>query len=148
MLYWAKNDPPNSYSLTGNDDTLLSNPIVGDNLALGDLWIVGSDTQNKLYAGSGHVKIIVHKMPSGDLLIDKNPELEMIVEDMFDFNYWNGVLAPPAAASIQCAFGQPNINTGVGQVALLRFEVDGPLLDEFGQQVTDFNPIVVPKNQP
>ena len=56
------------------------------------------------------------------------------VEDLFDFNYWNDnsvwkdlntEYGDPSkdAASIQCAHGRKG--TGVGDVALLRFEVRG-----------------------
>ena len=91
-------------------------------MALGDVWVVGSDSVNMLYGGSGYIELEVEKLPSGDLKIYDLPYINMTVEDMFDFNYWNG-FAPNAAGSIQCAHGRPTVPVGVGDVALLRFDV-------------------------
>jgi len=121
QLYWAEDA---AISLTGGNDTLLRlNPINQDPLALGDVWVVGSDPANQLYGGGGHIELTVEKLPSDDLKIHADPTVNMTVEDMFDFNYWNGDLGPASAASIQCAHGREG--TGVGQAALLRFDVSG-----------------------
>jgi len=139
-LYWAE-DP--SISLTGGDDTILYGwfglaipPWTGDPLALGDVWVVGSDPANQLYGGSGHIDLVVEELPSGDLKIYANPTIDMTVEDFFDFDYWTGYFAK-AAASIQCAHTRPTIGAGIGNVAMLRFEVQGP--------VSNVGDITVPK---
>jgi len=91
-------------------------------LAHGDVWIVGSDPANGLYGGGGYLELQVEKLPTGDFKIHDPPVAHFTVEDLFDFNYWNGK-ASLAAASIQCAHGRKG--TGVGDIALLRFEVRG-----------------------
>jgi hypothetical protein len=127
-LYWVSD---RSISLTGGNDTLFYSrlqiglpPWTGEPLALGDVWVVGSDPANQLYGGGGHITLIVEKLPSGELKIHKDPSIDMTVEDLFDFNYWTGKY-PAAGASIQCAFGRPGIGAGIGQAALLRFDVKG-----------------------
>ena len=138
-LYWTSDT---SISLTGGNDTLLYAwweialpPWTGEPLALGDTWVVGSDPGNQLYGGSGHITLIVEELPSGDLKIHTDPTIDMTVEDLYDFNYWNGKY-PAAAASIQCACGRPGIGAGIGQAALLRFDVNGT--------VDDIGDIIVP----
>lgn len=82
----------------------------------------------------------MEKLTSGDLKIHAEPIVDMTVEDMFDFNYFNNKSwlrdlipyygnPPTVAASIQCAYGQPTIDAGVGQAALLRIKVNGPVTD-------------------
>ena len=73
-------------------------------------------------------------LPSGDLKIHALPNVDMVVEDLFDFDYFTGFPAVDAA-SIQCAFGRKG--TGVGEAALLRFAVQGG--------VANVGDIVVPK---
>lgn len=88
---------------------------------------IDSDPANMLYGGGGYIDLTVEKLPSGDLKIYELPWINMTVEDMFDFNYWNDGPGYPAAASVQCAYGHKG--TGVGQVALLRFDVVGDVKD-------------------
>ena len=102
-------------------------------LAHGDVWIVGSDPANGLYDGGGYLELQVEKLPTGDFKIHDPPVAHFTVDDLFDFNYWNGsflsTIPIKAAASIQCAHGRKG--TGVGGVALLRFEVRGEV-DKIG----------------
>jgi flavodoxin len=95
-------------------------------LALGDLWIVGSDPAKELYGGHAHLRLDVEKLTNGNLKIKAPPKIYATFEDLFDFNYWNG-LAPHCAASVQCAHGHKG--SGVGDVALLRFRVEGKVKD-------------------
>ena len=127
-LYWINPEDAGIPSLTGGNDTLLK---IGGSLALGDVWVVGSDTAKGLYGGNGYIQLTVEKLTSGDLKVHTNPAINMTVEDMFDFNYWNGGFLSQipimAAASIQCAHGRKGI--GIGDVALLRFDVVGEVLN-------------------
>jgi len=79
-----------------------------------------------LYGGGGYIRLEVEKLPTGDFKVHEKPLINMTVEDLFDFNYWNGKY-PAAAASIQCAHGRKG--AGIGDVALLRFEVHGKVDD-------------------
>lgn len=126
QLYWVNPEDTEVPSMTGGNDTLLRSiwtaPFSHDALALGDVWVVGSDPSRQLYGGGGHIELNVEKLPSGDLKIHALPNVNMTVEDMFDFNYFNG-FGPKAAARIQCAHGRKG--TKIGQAALLRFDVQG-----------------------
>jgi len=77
-----------------------------------------------LYGGGGYIRLEVEKLPTGDFKVHEKPLINMTVEDLFDFNYWNGTF-PAAGASIQCAHGRKG--AGIGDVALLRFDVKGPV---------------------
>ncbi|MHC4335359.1 MAG: hypothetical protein ACYSUV_16650 [Planctomycetota bacterium] len=88
------------------------------------------------YYGSGHINLMVTKVGT-TYNIAPNPSVSMIMEDVWDYNYFSrGLLftftgATRVASTIQCGHGRPGSpeteGGNVGQVALVRIDLEGPV---------------------